>query len=73
LINDPSQYTTNGAIEIQSDLVQRYIKFYDMISQFGLGIVIFPCLVASMNGYASVKYVKHDQVDMNTLNETIQR
>ena len=42
---------------MQSDLVKRFITFYDMIDQFGLGMVIFPGIVSKMSGSTSAKYL----------------
>lgn len=66
LINKTEQYGINED-ELQADLVRRYIKYNDIISKFGLGMVIFPCILSNIGGAASVKYI--DQFTSDTLNK----
>ena len=49
LINKTEQYGINED-ELQADLVRRYIKYNDIISKFGLGMVIFPCILSNIGG-----------------------
>jgi len=41
----------------QNDLVHRFIDFYDEIDHFGLGMVIFPSIIQSLNGKIDIRYV----------------
>jgi hypothetical protein len=66
LINKTEQYGINED-ELQADLVRRYIKYNDIISKFGLGMVIFPCILSNIGGAASVKYI--DEFTSDTLNK----
>lgn len=66
LINKTEQYGINED-ELQADLVRRYIKYNDIISKFGLGMVIFPCILSNIGGAASVKYI--DVFTSDTLNK----
>ena len=66
LINKTEQYGINDD-ELQADLVRRYIKYNDIISKFGLGMVIFPCILSNIGGAASVKYI--DVFTSDTLNK----
>lgn len=47
--------------------MRRYIKYNDIISKFGLGMVIFPCILSNIGGAASVKYI--DVFTSDTLNK----
>jgi hypothetical protein len=37
--------------------VHRFIDFYDEIDHFGLGMVIFPSIIQSLNGKIDIRYV----------------
>ena len=39
----------------QSDLVKRFIAFYDLIDHFGLGMVMLPSIIKNLDGILSVK------------------
>lgn len=66
LINKVEQYGSN-ADELQADLVRRYIKYNDIISKFGLGMVILPCIISNIGGVANVKFL--DSITSNTVNK----
>lgn len=36
--------------DAQKDLLWRFMEFYDLIDTFGLGLIIFPQIVQSLNG-----------------------
>ena len=70
LLNCPQQYKKQASNH-ENDLVNRYITFYDMIFHFGIGMVIFPSIIQSLGGTASVSYFNNNRPDASSDNVKI--